>query len=156
MFGYARESAEYAFVINRVSNGYFKISSKYLLIPMASLKELMTLDASDTRMLIEKKNKLKSQTEEAMAHIKTLGVKETDMTKTLLEKRMKDMDKEFNGILSKIPPQEKHAIIQATKENMKKMNYINTKVSIVEGQLKKFSRIGNDDFLDDDDFLNDV
>jgi len=156
MFGYARESAGYAFVINRVSTGYFKISSKYLLIPMASLKELMTLDASDTRMLIEKKNKLKSQTEEAMAHIKTLGVKETDMAKTLLEKRLKDMDKEFNGILSKIPPKEKHAIIQATKENMKKMNYINTKVSIVEGQLKKFSRIGNDDFLDDDDFLNDV
>merc|ERR1711970_772564 len=156
MFGYARESAGYAFVINRVSTGYFKISSKYLLIPMASLKELMTLDASDTRMLIEKKNKLKSQTEEAMAHIKTLGVKETDMAKTLLEKRLKDMDKEFNGILSKIPPKEKHAIIQATKENMKKMNYINTKVSIVEGQLKKFSKIGDDDYLDDDDFLNDV
>jgi len=156
MFGYARESAGYAFVINRVSNGYFKISSKYLLIPMASLKELMTLDASDTKMLIQKKNKLKSQTEEAMAHIKTLGEKETDMAKTILEKRMKDMDKEFNVILSKIPPQEKHAIIQNTKADMKKLNYTKTKVSIVEGQLKQFSKIGDDDFLDDDDFLNDV
>ena len=156
MFGYARESAGYAFVINRVSNGYFKISSKYLLIPMASLKELMTLDASDTKMLIQKKTKLKSQTEEAMAHIKTLGEKETDMAKTILEKRMKDMDKEFNVILSKIPPQEKHAIIQNTKADMKKLNYTKTKVSIVEGQLKQFSKIGDDDFLDDDDFLNDV
>jgi len=91
MFGYARESAGYAFVINRVSNGYVKISSKYLLIPMASLKELMTLDASDTKMLIEKRTKLKSQTEEAMAHIKTLGEKETDLAKTKLEKRMKEL-----------------------------------------------------------------
>jgi len=153
MFDYARESAGYAFVINRASNGYFKISSKYLLIPMASLKELMTLDGSDTKMLMEKKSKLKSQTDEAMAHIKTLGVKETDVTKTLLEKRMKDIDQEFYGILSKISPQKKHAIIQDTKE---KLNYMNTKVPIVEGQWKNFNKIVDEDFLDNDDFLNDV
>ena len=54
MFDYACESI--LFFINSISNKYFKISSKNLLMSILSFKELMTLDASYTKMLIEKKN----------------------------------------------------------------------------------------------------
>ena len=154
MFGYARESAGYAFVINRVSSGYFKISSKYLLIPMASLKELMTLDSAKDNVIMQKKKNLQTEAKKAMAAITILGEKEADRTKTMLEKRMKDIDREFNGILSRIPPLEKSRIIKETLTTMKSMKVEKTAVSIVQGNLQQYSAMLNDE--DDPDFLDDI
>jgi len=112
MFGYARESASYAFVINRFSTGYFKISSGYLLNPMASLKELMALDAKDEHMLMKKKTQLRQQADAAIAKIKEFGQKEAERTTDSLQEKMKAIDKEFNEILSTQTPGEEQAIIQ--------------------------------------------
>jgi len=147
MFGYARESASYAFVINRVSTGYFKISSGYLLIPMASLKELMALDAKDEKLLMSKKTQLKQQADSAIAKIKEFGKNEAERTTDSLKAKMKAIDEEFNDILSKQTPGEKQAIIQKTREDMKKMK---TPEPIVQGNMEQYSKI------DDDDFLNNI
>lgn len=141
MFGYAKESASYAFVINRVSTGYFQISSKYLLIPMASLKTLMALDDKNEKQIKRKKLELKEQADKAVDKIKQFGKIESERTINSLKKKQEAIDKEFKNILSTQSPKEKRIIIKNTKKDLKKMKELG---SIVQGNMEQYSKIQDD------------